>query len=100
MWLHFYTNKKDTISRLRIVVARIITVIMIVLPMIYPFYAIPSWYKDMDVKNYQGIDGLAFWKRSIQTIMSLYIGSAIIFKGNPLYLRLMVTAIPITAEYL
>ena len=59
----FIRIRKTPYQGWRIVVARIITVIMIVLPMIYPFYAIPSWYKDMDVKNYQGIDGLAFLEK-------------------------------------
>lgn len=44
--------------------AIILTIIMVALPMIYPFkYAIPSWYKELDPKQYEGLDGLAFLKR-------------------------------------
>ncbi len=46
------------------VTALVLTVIMIILPMIYPFkYAIPSWYKQMKPDQYEGLDGLAFLKR-------------------------------------
>lgn len=46
------------------VTALVLTTIMVILPMIYPFkYAIPSWYKGMKPDQYEGLDGLAFLKR-------------------------------------
>jgi len=46
----------------KLLIARAITVILLILPMIYPFYAIPSWYKNLDMKEYKGLDGLAFMR--------------------------------------
>lgn len=46
----------------KIMIARVLTLIMLILPMIYPFYAISSWYKKMDPVHYEGLDGLAFLK--------------------------------------
>ena len=43
--------------------ARVAAVILLVLPMIYPFYAIPSWYRKMDPEQYEGLDGLNFLKK-------------------------------------
>lgn len=44
--------------------ALVLTTMMIILPMIYPFkYAIPSWYKGMDPEQYEGLDGIAFIQR-------------------------------------
>ncbi|NLO39958.1 MAG: hypothetical protein GX115_10895 [Ruminiclostridium sp.] len=41
-----------------------LTIIMVLLPMIYPFkYAIPSWYREMNPEMYEGLDGLAFLRR-------------------------------------
>lgn len=46
------------------VVSLAISIIMVLLPMIYPIkYAIPSWYRKMDPTQYEGLDGLAFLKR-------------------------------------
>jgi len=43
--------------------AKIIMLVMIALPMIYPFYAIPSWYRYLNPERYEGLDGLAFMKK-------------------------------------
>jgi len=47
----------------KIAAAKIIAFIMIALPMIYPFYAIPSWYRYLNPERYEGLDGLAFMKK-------------------------------------
>lgn len=39
---------------------RAISIIILILPMVYPFYAIPSWYAELNPKNYKGLDGLEF----------------------------------------
>lgn len=48
----------------KFIVSLSISIIMVLLPMIYPVkYAIPSWYRKMDHALYEGLDGLAFLKR-------------------------------------
>ncbi|HZK27900.1 MAG TPA: DUF2298 domain-containing protein [Thermoclostridium sp.] len=69
------------------VVARIITVIMVILPMIYPFYAIPSWHNDMDYKKYQGIDGLAFLETEYPDDYELIYWLRDNIKGQPVVLE-------------
>ncbi|HAA25632.1 MAG TPA: hypothetical protein DCE11_05870 [Ruminiclostridium sp.] len=53
-----YTRKDRAVTT-----AKIIMIIMIALPMIYPFYAIPSWYRYLNPERYDGLDGLAFMKK-------------------------------------
>jgi len=59
----FVRLRKSMYRENKILAAKILTVLMIILPMIYPFYAIPSWYRNMDPEKYEGLDGLAFLKR-------------------------------------
>lgn len=47
----------------KLIVARILAVVMVILPMIYPFYAISSWYKKMDPEKYQSLDGMTFLEK-------------------------------------
>jgi len=47
----------------KITASKIIALIMVALPMIYPFYAIPSWYRYLNPEKYEGLDGLAFMKK-------------------------------------
>ena len=47
----------------KITAAKITAFIMISLPMIYPFYAIPSWYRHLNPDRYEGLDGMAFMKK-------------------------------------
>lgn len=59
----FVRLRKSMYRENKILAAKILTVLMIILPMIYPFYAIPSWYRNMAPEKYEGLDGLAFLKR-------------------------------------
>jgi len=43
--------------------ALIVSVIILFLPMVYPFYAIPSWYAKLNPDNFESLDGLEFLKR-------------------------------------
>ncbi len=47
----------------KIKLSGIIAVAAVILPVIYPFYAIPSWYKNLDHKKYESLDGLAFLQK-------------------------------------
>ncbi|ANW98767.1 hypothetical protein CSTERTH_06870 [Thermoclostridium stercorarium subsp. thermolacticum DSM 2910] len=60
----FIRIRKSIYKEPKLVLAKALTVIMVILPMIYPFYAIPSWYKNLDPQKYEGLDGLAFMKNS------------------------------------
>jgi YYY domain-containing protein len=42
--------------------ALITSVVILFIPMVYPFYAISSWYNKMNPEYYKGLDGLAFLK--------------------------------------
>jgi YYY domain-containing protein len=59
----FIRIRRQSHRNWRITAAKIIAIIMIALPMIYPFYAIPSWYRHLDPERYEGLDGLAFMKK-------------------------------------
>ncbi|NLM10511.1 MAG: hypothetical protein GX213_07015 [Clostridiaceae bacterium] len=59
----FIRIRKSPYKERKILIARAVTIIMLILPMIYPFYAIPSWYKDLDRQKYEGLDGLAFLEK-------------------------------------
>lgn len=59
----FIRIRKSPFKERKILIAKAITAIMLILPMIYPFYAIPSWYKSLNYKKYEGLDGLAFLKK-------------------------------------
>ena len=59
----FIRIRRQSHRNWRIMAAIIIALIMIALPMIYPFYAIPSWYRHLDPERYEGLDGLAFMKK-------------------------------------
>lgn len=59
----FIRIRKSQYKEPKIVIAKVLTVIMLVLSMIYPFYAIPGWYKNLDPQKYEGLDGLAFMKK-------------------------------------
>ncbi|NLY19245.1 MAG: hypothetical protein GX045_09960 [Clostridiaceae bacterium] len=48
---------------LKVKVALAVSVIILFLPMVYPFYAIPSWYAKLDPEQFQSLDGLEFLKR-------------------------------------
>jgi YYY domain-containing protein len=59
----FIRIRRQSHRNWRITAAKIIAIIMIALPMIYPFYAIPSWYRHLDPERYEGLDGLAFMQK-------------------------------------
>lgn len=59
----FVRIRKSPYDEPKLKIAKALTVLMLILPMIYPFYAIPSWYKDLDRQKYDGLDGLAFLKK-------------------------------------
>jgi len=59
----FIRIRKSQYDEPKMKTAKALTIIMLILPMIYPFYAIPSWYKDLDPGKYEGLDGLAFLKK-------------------------------------
>lgn len=59
----FIRIRKSPYKEPKIIIAKALTFIMLILPMIYPFYAIPSWYRNLDPQKYEGLDGLAFIKK-------------------------------------
>lgn len=59
----FIRIRESECNGFKMQIAKALTVAMMILPMIYPFYAIPSWYKNLDAKQYEGLDGLAFLAR-------------------------------------
>ncbi len=73
----------------KINISRILAAVMITLPMIYPFYAVPSWYNHLKTEEYQGIDGLVFLKKDypddyelIQWLRKNISGQPVILEAN------------------
>lgn len=83
----FVRIRKSRYSGKMLVVAKILTVVMLVLPMIYPFYAIPSWYRNLNPKKYEGLDGLAFMKRENPDDYELVIWLRENIQGQPVVLE-------------
>jgi YYY domain-containing protein len=71
----------------KIAAAKVITAIMIALPMIYPFYAIPSWYRYLNPERYEGLDGLAFMKKEHPDDYDLVIWMRENVQGQPAILE-------------
>lgn len=47
---------------LKVKAALVVSVVILFLPMVYPFYAIPSWYDKLNPDRFESLDGLEFLK--------------------------------------
>ena len=78
---------------------RAISIIILILPMVYPFYAIPSWYAELNPKNYKGLDGLEFLNEEYPDDYALIQWIRENIRIGLLFWKLMATATRSAAEY-
>ncbi len=47
-------------DEMKYLILKIIAVMLVIIPMIYPLHAIESWYGEMKMERYKGLDGMNF----------------------------------------
>ncbi len=55
--------RQFSVKDLKVKACVIISIVVLFLPMVYPFYAIPAWYSKLKPESFQSLDGLAFLKK-------------------------------------
>jgi len=59
IYIRLFSDKAKSVKR---IIGNFMAVILLILPMIYTFFAIHSWYGPLTVERYKGLDGMGFLK--------------------------------------